>query len=49
MLYNWRLFEITDVFYPLILNVTPLDPNLPSRFLPTTKLDVLVSRLLIEE
>jgi hypothetical protein len=49
ILYDWRLFEIADIFYPLNLSVTPLNPNLPSQFLPTTKLDVIVSNLLLEE
>ena len=49
MLYDWRLFEIADVVYPLTLNVTPLDADLPSRFSPTTTLDVIVSSLLVEE
>ncbi len=49
ILYDWRLFEIADLFYPLNLSVTPLDPNLPSQFLPTTTLDVIVSNLLLEE
>ena len=49
MLYDWRLFEIGDLFYPFSLNVTPLDPNLSNRFLPTTKLDEIISQLLIEE
>ena len=49
MLYDWRLFEIDDVYYPLTLNVTPLDPNQPSRFSSTTKLEAIISRLLLEE
>ena len=49
MLYDWRLFDISDIVYPLSLNVTPLDPHLPSQFSPTTKIDTILSSLLIEE
>lgn len=49
ILYDWRLFEINDQFYPLALNVTPLDPHLPSRFFPTTKIETILSSLLIED
>ena len=49
ILYDWRLFEISDQFYPLTINVTPLDPHLPSQFSPTTKIDTILSSLLIEE
>jgi hypothetical protein len=49
MLFNWRLFWFENVFEPLSLNVTPLDSNLSSRYLPTTKLEEIISQLLIEE
>ena len=49
MLLDWRLFEIADIYRPLVLNVTPLNPNLSSRYAPTTTLDVAISRLLIED
>jgi hypothetical protein len=49
MLFNYRLFWLEDVYKPLNLNVTPLNSNLPSRYLPTSKLEDIVSRLLIEE
>ena len=49
MLLHWRLFETAEFYRPLVLNVTPLDPNLPSRYAPTTTFDVAISRLLIED
>ena len=49
MLFSWRLFSLETIFEPLSLNVTPLDSSLPSRYLPTTKLEDIVSQLLIEE
>jgi hypothetical protein len=49
MLLDWRLFEIADVYRPFVLNVTPLNPNLPIQYKPTTTLDVAISRLLVED
>ena len=49
MLLDWRLFEVAEFYRPLDVNITPLDPNLPSRYAPTTTLDVPISRLLIED
>lgn len=49
MLLDWRLFEVAEFYRPLDVNITPLDPNLPSRYAPTTTLDVAISRLLIED
>ena len=46
---DWRLFEKADVYRPLVLNVTPLDANLPSRYAPTTTLGLPISRLFIED
>ena len=49
MLFDWRLFSFETLYEPLSLNVTPLDSNLPSQYLPKTKLEDIVSQLLIEE
>ena len=49
MLFDYRLFWLENIYEPLSLNVTPLNANLPSKYVPTTKLEAIVSRLLIEE
>ena len=49
MLLDWRLFELADVYRPLALNVTPLNPHLTSRYSPTTPLNEAISSLLVED
>lgn len=49
MLLDWRLFGFEGIYEPVSLNLTPLNPNVASRFLPTSKLEGIISELLIEE
>ncbi|CAF1327145.1 unnamed protein product, partial [Rotaria sordida] len=49
MLLDWRLFEVEQVYRPVILNVSALDSRLPSRYLPNTIMNVIVSNLMIED
>ena len=49
MLLDWRLFLVADVYYPLDLNVKPLDLNTSRQYLPTTPLEEIISGLLIED
>ncbi|CAF3656765.1 unnamed protein product [Rotaria sp. Silwood1] len=49
MLLDWRLFETDHVMQPISLNVSVLDACLPSRYLPNTTMEVIVSNLMIED
>jgi hypothetical protein len=49
MLLDWRLFEMDQWFQPITLNISALDPRLPSRFLPSTKMNAIVSHLMVED
>ena len=49
MLIDLRTFDIDDEFLPFTLNITALDPSVPSRFSPKTSLNMIVSQLLVEE
>ncbi|CAF2835797.1 unnamed protein product [Rotaria sp. Silwood2] len=49
MLIDWRLFDFSDILLPVNLtNITALDRLAPSRFLPNTSLEIIISQLLIE-
>ncbi len=48
MLIDLRTFDLY-YFLPFTLNITALDPNVPSRFSPKTQLNTIVSQLLLEE
>ena len=49
MLIDLRTVDIGDKFLPFTLNITALDPSVPSRFSPKTPLNMIVSQLLVEE
>ena len=49
MLLEWRLFDIGQWFQPITLNISALDPRLPSRFLPNTTMNAIVSHLMVED
>ncbi|CAF2842817.1 unnamed protein product [Rotaria sp. Silwood2] len=49
MLFDWRLFEIADLMQPITLNISSLDARLPSRFLPNTTMEFIVSNLMIDD
>jgi hypothetical protein len=49
MLLDWRLFDISEWFKPITLNISALDSRVPSRFLPTTTMSVIISQLMTEE
>jgi hypothetical protein len=49
MLIEWRSFDSSNITIdPRVLNTTPLDPMINSRFSPNTTLNDIVSQLFIE-
>ncbi|CAF4750066.1 unnamed protein product, partial [Rotaria sp. Silwood2] len=49
MLLDWRLFELEQWLELITLNISALNSRLPSRFLPNTTMNAIVSNLMIED